>query len=223
MANKRRNRLFPVLFLAAGLTVQVTAYLWMPDNPWSLVSGLLGICSVILCSERNILTFFFGFGQILTYTYLCYLERFYAGIAMNGFYFCSQIYGIYVWRRRLPTDEDTDRQRLNITTRSLPRSMIAVGMPMLLALAVITGYLLSRYTSDTQPFFDALTTVPAIAAQILMVLAYREQWYIWLFIDILYVAMWASAGNACMVMQYVFWCANCIYGMVQWRKHPSGL
>lgn len=212
----KRNKLFPSVFLATGLTVQVIAYLWMPDNPWSLVSGLLGICSVILCSEGNILTFFFGFGQILTYTYLCYLERFYAGIAMNAFYFGSQIYGIYAWRKRLLYYKNSPS--LHIRTRSLRRITFAILLPALALCSWGTGWMLAQFTNDSQPYFDAFTTVPAIAAQVLMVTAYKEQWYLWLLIDVLYVAMWAGAGNACMVMQYTFWCANCLYGLVRWQQ-----
>ncbi len=217
---KKANNLFARSFLALGLAVQVIAYFWMPAHPMSLVSGLLGICSVVLCSEGNILTFVFGFGQIITYTYLCYLERFYAGIAMNAFYFVSQIYGIYSWRRLLKTDSASshDRTERLITPRTLSAKFFVPLVLLLVICSVAVGKLLSLYTDDTQPYFDAFTTVPAIAAQILMVTAYKEQWYIWFAIDILYVIMWAQAGNACMLMQYAFWCANCIYGFVNWKK-----
>ena len=213
---EKNSNIFAICFLIAGIAVQIAAYLWMPAHPMSLVSGLFGICSVVLCSRGNILTFLFGFGQIITYTYLCWLERFYAGIAMNAFYFFSQVYGIYAWRRLL--DKDGGKSSRQITPRSLN---IRYFLPLLALLAVCSlavGRLLSVYTDDTQPYFDAFTTVPAIAAQILMVTAYKEQWYIWFAIDILYVIMWAEAGNACMLMQYVFWCANCIYGFVNWKK-----
>lgn len=206
----------PVMFLLTGLLVQVVTYTIAPDNPWSLVSGLFGICSVVLCSQGKIWTFFFGFGQIITYTYLCYLERFYAGIAMNCFYFISQIVGIRQWRRRLDgdmTDADT-----SVTTRHLSRRFLLRLTAGVLLLSAVVGRLLDVYTDDTQPYLDAITTVPAIAAQILMILCYSEQWYYWLMIDILYVLMWGQAENWCMVAQYVFWCANCVYGMVRWKK-----
>ena len=71
------------LFLLLGIAIQIVTYTLMPDNPWSLVSGILGICSVVLGAQGNILTFVFGFAQVGTYTYLCCLERFYAEIGMN--------------------------------------------------------------------------------------------------------------------------------------------
>ena len=82
---------FVPTYLVLGLALQILSYFWMPTHPMSLVSGMLGICSVLLCSEGSLWTFVFGMGQIVTYTYLCYLERFYAGIGINVFYFISQI------------------------------------------------------------------------------------------------------------------------------------
>ena len=71
-----KPRVFDWSFLIAGWVVQVVVFMLAPTHPLSLVSGLLGITSVILCSQGKILTFVFGFGQIITYTYLCWLERF---------------------------------------------------------------------------------------------------------------------------------------------------
>lgn len=192
--------------------MQCVTYAFMPNSPWSLVSGLLGICSVVLGAQGNILTFVFGFAQVGTYTYLCVVERFYAEIALNAYYFLTMIYGVYVWRKRL------NENSLEIRTRSLSR----VGVPVLLlsvsVLSVIVGWLLGRYTDDPQPYLDAFTTVPALVAQILMVLAFREQWYIWMVVDVLAFVMWFRAGDYCMSAQYLFWCANCVYGYLRWRR-----
>ena len=220
-----KSNLFTPVFLLTGLLVQVVTFVLVPDNPWSLVSGLFGICSVVLCSEGSILTFFFGFGQIITYTYLCWLERFYAGIAMNCFYFVSQLYGIYVWRSRLAPDagktEEDSPAPSRLRARSLSTQLFLLLSVVLVVSSAATGFLLARFTDDTQPWFDAFTTVPAIAAQVLMVMAYRQHWYIWFAIDILYILLWAQAGNACMLMQYVFWTANCIYGYIVWRRRSA--
>ena len=187
----------------------------MPDNPWSLVSGMLGVCSVVFGAQGNILTYVFGFAQVVTYTYLCCLERFYAEIAINIYYFLTMIYGVYCWRRRLSDNS------LQILTRRLSMRLLAFLVLITLLLSLLIGWLLSRYTDDPQPYLDAFTTVPALAAQILMVMAFREQWYLWLFVDILATVMWLRAGNYCMAAQYAFWCANCIYGYVQWTRLSS--
>ena len=209
-------------FLVIGLLTQVVAYIWMPGHIISLVSGLLGICSVILGSQGNILTFLFGFGQIITYTYLCYVVGCYGGIALNIFYFLSQIYGIYIWHKRIvligKTSNLQEEVQTALPTRRLETKTLAFITLLSILVSLLVGYLLKHYTNDTQPYLDAFTTIPAIVAQVLMVLAYREQWYLWLAIDLIYVGMWLQAGNYCMVMQYAFWCINCIYGYWKWTK-----
>ena len=199
-------------FLILGLLVQVLTFVLMPDNPISLVSGMLGICSVVLGAQGNILTFVFGFAQVATYTYLCCVERFYAEIAINIYYFITMIYGVYCWRNRLSNNS------LQVQTRRLSIKLIAWGMLLIVLFSWLTGWLLARFTDDPQPYMDAFTTVPAIAAQLLMVLAYREQWYLWLVVDVLAVVMWLRAENYCMAAQYIFWCVNCIYGYIQWTR-----
>lgn len=200
------------IFLILGLLVQVLTFVLMPDNPISLVSGMLGICSVVLGAQGNILTFVFGFAQVATYTYLCCVERFYAEIAINIYYFITMIYGVYCWRNRLSNNS------LQVQTRRLSVKLIAWGMLLIALFSWLTGWLLARFTDDPQPYMDAFTTVPAIAAQLLMVLAYREQWYLWLVVDVLAVVMWLRAENYCMAAQYIFWCINCIYGYIQWTR-----
>ena len=65
---------------------------------------------------------------------------------------------------------------------------------------------------------DIVTSILAIIAQILMVLGYREQWYFWFGVDVLCVILFASMNEWCMVVQYIFWTINCVYGYLNWRK-----
>ena len=183
------------------------------DTYLSLISCCLGICSVVLASRRNILTFAFGFAQVLTYTWLCYTQRFYGEIAINAYYFGTMVYGVFVWKKRLRLNDG----RMAVEPRSLKSSVIAlIGITTLLG-SWLAGWILSG-TNDTQPYLDAFTTVPALVAQVLMILVYREHWFIWLAVDILSVILWIRAGDYFMVTQYVIWCANCIYGIISWRK-----
>ena len=205
------SKRFDIGFLVSGLIVQVVVY-WLAPTHWlSLVSGLLGITSVILCSQGNIWTFAFGFGQILTYSGLCWIERFYAGLLMNAFYFLSQIYGIYAWQRQRTGDS------VVIVPRSLQLNRFVLLCTIVAVVSVGVGWLLSRYTDDPQPYLDAVTTVVSIVAQVMLVMAIRQQWWLWLFVDVLFVAMWIMAGNWSMVAQYGFWCINCVYGMLRWK------
>ena len=206
------------IFLSIGILVQIITYILAPSSAVALISGILGVCSVVLGAQGNILTFVFGFAQVGTYSYLCWQERFYAELLLNAYYFLTMIYGVYVWRRRLFKQEE---KKLQVQTRRLPAPMLLGVLMGSVLLSILTGFILQTYTNDSQPYMDAFTTIPALVAQVLMILVYREQWYIWLVVDILATIMWVQAGNYCMAVQYAFWCVNCFYGYNQWNKALS--
>ena len=210
-----KTKLFDYAFLATGLLVQIITYCIAPSGVWSLVSGLCGIFSVVLCAQGNILYYFFGFAQVITYTYLCVLEHFYAEIAMNVFYFVTMVYGVFVWRRQLKSGTE---EKNKVQTRQLRRNTFIRMSLVCVLLSALCGWLLSRYTDDPQPYLDAFTTVPALFAQILMILVYREQWHLWMVVNVLAFFMWLRAGDYCIAVQYIFWCANCIYGYYHWTR-----
>ena len=208
-----KRQIFDYSFLAFGLLIQVVTFVLTNQlSTISLISGCFGVCSVCLAAQGNIFTYLFGFGQVLTYTWLCWTQRFYGEMAINAYYFVTMIYGVFAWRRRL---QGSTKQV--ITRRLRPVHLVLCLLITLLA-SWLVGWGLTSFTDDTQPYLDAFTTVPALVAQILMILVYREHWFIWLAVDILSVILWLRAGDYCMTAQYVFWCANCIYGLHRWRS-----
>lgn len=215
--------------MALGLLIQVVTYLitfhlspyTVHLTPYtlnlsviSLISGCLGVCSVCLASQGSIFTYLFGFAQVVTYTYLCVTQRFYAEIAINVYYFVTMIYGVFVWKRRLNTES---KERVVVTRRLKTPTILLIAV-LTLAGSALVGWGLAAWTDDTQPYLDAFTTVPALVAQVLMILVFREHWFIWLAVDILSVVLWLRAGDYCMAAQYAFWCANCLYGLRRWSS-----
>lgn len=211
-----RKKHFDYCFLALGLLIQIVTFFLMPHESWlSLLSGMLGVCSVCMASQGNILTFAFGFGQVLTYTWLCVTQRFYGEIAINAYYFITMIYGVFVWRKRVGGTKDSE---MTVHTRQMKVQWMAVIVVLTAFVSWLTGWGLSAWTDDTQPYLDAFTTIPALVAQVLLILVYREHWFIWLAVDVVSVVLWLRAGDYCMTAQYAFWCANCIYGLKRWKS-----
>ncbi len=208
-----------LVLLTLGVGLQLLVYCLdagmfaSPLTAWiTVVSGLAGVFSVVLCAQRRIATFAFGFIQIITYLWLSWQERLWAEVGMNIFYLLSQFYGIFVWRKRYDTE---------LHPRRLTQSALAYVIGICVVLSVLCGWFLQMFTNDSQPWLDAFTTIPAIIAQILMVMAYREQWYLWLFVDVLAVVMWCVAGNYALAVLYIFWSVNCLYGLWYWSEKTS--
>ena len=75
--------------------------------------------------------------------------------------------------------------------------------------------------------FDASTEVLQIAAQILMTLAYAEQWILWILTNIITIVMWGTVLIADKtsiswalptLIMWVGYLVNSLYGYVNWLK-----
>ena len=200
---------FGELFILFGVAVQLVVYFVTGSPLLSLISGIFGVVSVVLCSNRKVSFYIFGFIQLITYVILCLEQKLYGEIAENVFYFVTMIYGMFHWSNHYNDEtQKVDTRNLN----KLQRNLVFIGT----ALLTLGLYDILIATDDTQPFVDAVTTIPAFVAQILMIKRYKDSWYYWLIIDVGSIIMWAIAGDWCMVAQFVFWTANCIYGLKKW-------
>ena len=208
--NRRRQ-----CFMFIGLLLQIVAYLMTkPDEQslLSLVSGLSGVFAVVLCAERKFVYFYFAWVQLFTYIILAYQQKFYGEISENIFYAVTMIVGMFIWHKHKDLDEDdkVEPEKLSL------KDHVFIGIVTIILTYVC--YLRLLQSDDTQPFMDSITTIPAAMAQILMILRFREQWIYWLIIDVASIYMWYVAGNYCMVAQFIFWTANCIFGLYNWKS-----
>ena len=200
--------LFSNAFIAVGVAIQVIVYILTDSALLSLVSGTLGIFAVVYCSERKMKQFFFAFGQMFTYVYIAYCEKLYGEVAINIFYFILTCIAVYTWIHN--SNDNGSVESRSLTLKGNIILAFSVGLVFLVVWKVLC------LTDDAQPMMDSLTIVPAIAAQILYMLRYREQWIYWLIIDVASIVMWSIAENWCVVTQYVFWTLNCVYGYYLW-------
>lgn len=212
---------FDWFFLALGLVMQIIAIVYgqitgTPDSTISIISSISGVFSVILCAQGKISFYVFGFIQLFTYVFgIAIPNKLWGEAWENLFYFVTMIYGIYAWikiyNKRLDNkSSEVKAKKLNVV------GWIVTMLAFILGTTVLTIVL--SYTKDPLPFLDAISTIPAFIAQILMVTGYREQWLHWCIIDVASIIMFLMLGNWMMVAMFTFWTLNCIYGWYKWSK-----
>lgn len=199
------------LFMLIGIFLQLIAWYITKDSLISLISGVTGIISVILCSQRKISFYFFGFIQLGTYMYLACQQRFYGELIENVFYIITMLIGIVVWLKNYNTEEQI------VESKRLSDRLFYIICSIMVFICILLGYYMKYFTDNTQPFMDSFSTVPAFIAQTLLMLRYREQWIFWIIIDVFSIFMWMFADNWIMVIQFIFWTMNCIYGYRKWK------
>ena len=205
---------FDKVFMIGMLLLQLVVYAITPDSWLGMVSGISGVISVVLCAKGKISFYFIGFVQTISYLILAWQNKFYGEVIENVFYLVTMVWGIFIWKEHITTDEDG--ATLVVGKKFTVWQWIAsiVGT---VVLTVMMGFVLTKIGSN-QAYTDAATNVLAIFAQLLMIWRYREQWIVWFIIDILCLKMWFVAGNWSMVAMYIAWTINCIYGWYNWKK-----
>lgn len=212
---------FDWIYLGIGLILQIIAIIYgyitgTPDGILSIICSIAGVVSVVLCAQGKISFYLFAYIQMFTYTFGIAIPNHLWGEAWeNLFYFITQTYGIYAWFKIYRIKEDNQSAEVKAKKLNVLGWIITIG-GLIVGVTILT-IVLSK-TNDPQPFLDAISTIPAFIAQILMVLGYREQWLHWLIIDITSVIMFILVGNWMMVTMFIFWTINCIYGWYKWTK-----
>ena len=202
------------LFMWGMVLLQILVYIVAPDSWYGVVAGIAGCISVVLTAKGRWMMYPIGFIQNFTYTVLAFQNMFYGEVIEQVFYIVTMIWGMVAWARNMHTNEDGTQ---DVNTRKFD---LAEWLFTIVGVAIGT-WLFGRVLvtlNAAQPYTDAATNVMALFAQVLMVKRYREQWVLWLLIDVFCIKMWWVAGNWSMVAMYVAWTANCIYGWMNWTK-----
>lgn len=202
------------MFMWGMVLLQIVVYIIAPDSWYGVVAGIAGCISVVLTAKGRWLMYPIGFIQNFTYTVLAFQNMFYGEVIEQIFYVVTMIWGMFAWARNMTTNEDGTQ---DVKTRKFGWAEWIVT-----TIGVVSGtYLFGNWLNSigaAQAYTDAATNVMALFAQVLMVKRYREQWILWILIDVFCIKMWWVAGNWSMVAMYVAWTANCFYGWYNWTK-----
>lgn len=207
--------LFEKLFLVAMVLLQIVVYCFVPDSIIGMVCGVAGVICVVLTAKAKISSYIFNFIQIVTYMIICWDLKLYLEFGENIFYFITCIFGVVLWKRNMTKTKD-GTQKLKTKKFNAAQWLLTIAVSCVATMAL--GYVGDVYLHSTLPYYDALTNVLAIVAQMLMVWRFREQWIVWIVIDITCLIMFITLGQWSMVAMYVAWTINAFYGWYNWTK-----
>lgn len=202
---------FDWLFMAFGVLLQIVCYIFTKDSLLSFICGLSGCINVVLCSQRKLSFYFFAYIQMFTYIVIIFQQHLWGELVENIFYVITTTIALFMWLKHYNKEEK------EVDARKLTKFQVFLCC-MVFFISTILLYIVLLKTNDPKPFLDSISTVPAFIAQFMLMFRYREQWIMWLIVDIATLILWISIGNIFMIAQYVFWIMNCIYGFIKWSK-----
>ncbi len=208
---------FELVWLFIFLAAQIGTYIVNPDSLVAMVSGVTGILCVVFVSKGKISNYLFGLIFAYTYFYTAWSAN-YIG-EMNTVlyvYLPAQFIGFFLWKDNLQKEKSG-------TESVIAKSLTLKGWALTLGTIIIGTLLLIQKLKEaggSSVNLDGLTTVIAVVAQLLMILRYREQWLLWIGLNVISIILWLQAeeGSLPIVIMYSAYLLNSIYGYYNWTK-----
>lgn len=189
-----------------------------------LITSFINTCCLLLISKGRISNFIWGLFAVSFLGFLSFIcsntgtwiVNWVIQIPMN-------ILGMIMWKRMSKTKTTIESRNLNWTWRGISIFTIA---------ALTTGFYFLFNDNTVRDFWyedptlnknlwyillDACILAITIVAMFLLTFGYAEQWYLWIFCDVVYVIMFSWQGNAQLSITWIVGLINSCYGLYLWR------
>ncbi|WP_295767644.1 nicotinamide riboside transporter PnuC [uncultured Mucilaginibacter sp.] len=182
---------------------------------------LTGVCCGLLCvylaARNNIWNWPFAIVSTGIYIYIFAQNGLYADMLQNAYLFCINIYGWYYWSKQ--PDNSAKVPVVHITINQVETAiLITAAITPLLGFTLVYLSNILNYSPAAYPFLDSFCTVLSLTAQVYMARKVLENWLIWIFVDIIYVLIYASKQLEPTAIMFAIYALLAAKGYYDWRK-----
>ncbi len=178
---------------------------------------ILAIAYLLLAIRENPWCWAMAIGSTSIYTVLMYSAGLYMESALQLFYIAIAVYGWHQWVTGGGAAV-TGTPHSALTVRRWPWRAHSVAIPGTIAVAAVSGWLLSRYSSAALPYLDSFTTFAAIVATWMVARKILENWLYWFVIDSVSVYLYISRGLYLTAALFCGYLVLIVFGYRAWRK-----
>ena len=180
-------------------------------SPAETLAVILAIAYLLLVIRQNIWCWICAGISSAIYVWLFIEARLYMESVLYAFYVGMAVYGWIIWNGSGKDDAE-------LPVRVWPLKLHVVAMLTIVALASATGWYFSNFTNAAYPYVDSMTTFAAIWTTFLVARKVLENWWYWLLIDVVSVAIYWSRGLELTALLFVLYVILIPVGLLQWRK-----
>lgn len=176
------------------------------------IAAVSGIFCVVLCAKGKKSQYIWGLFNVIGYVIIAFINKYYGEVMLNALYYLpSQFIGYYLWNKNMNEEtNDVKGKKLDVKKSILLLTICGVG--------ILIYKLVLDLLGGTSTLLDSASTVISVVANLLMMLRYREQWLLWIVIDIITVIMWLIVGDYIMVTMWAVYLINAFNGYYNWTK-----
>ena len=177
---------------------------------------IFAILYLILAVKQNILCWTAGILSSILYFFIMQKAGLYMEAYLQVFYVVMGIYGWSQWRV-----SNASNPSFIVNTWSKYQHMIAILI--ILALSLLSGFLLERYTDAALPFLDALVTWGAVVATYMVANKLLENWIYWFVIDTTSIYLFISRDLWLTALLFMIYIIIIYFGYQSWSKIKNEL
>ncbi|MDP1561090.1 MAG: nicotinamide riboside transporter PnuC [Pirellulaceae bacterium] len=209
----RLDRVWLAFLVVAGGALSV----YLAESIFAATVSISGILCVGLIAIGRREGYLIGLYNSLSYSILAYSNGLFGEVYLNLLFFVpTGVVGYLMWSSHTKHDRTVVMRQLGWMQRAAIAFVCA-------ACTAGLGFLLGLDTRQNNPFIDATTNVLSVVATFLMMWRYKEQWLLYILLNIVSIGMWVmryrSGGEAgdTMVLMWSLFLLNSLYGY--WRWH----
>jgi nicotinamide mononucleotide transporter len=209
----RLDRVWLAFLVVAG--GGLSAYI--ASSVFDVTVSLSGILCVGLIAVGRREGYLIGLYNSLSYSILANGNGLYGEVYLNLlFYIPTGIIGYVMWYRHTRQDNTVEMRELCWPQRFTVAAIC-------IACTVGLGLLMGLNPNQNTPFIDAATNVLSVVATFLMMWRYKEQWLLYILLNIVTIGMWflrfraGGAAGDLMILMWTLFLLNALFGC--WRWH----
>ena len=185
-----------------------------------LVGGtilLTGLLCAYFASEGKRINYILGLINYLLMGYVSFKNNLFGIFLFYIFIFSPlQVKGFITWNKNLDEEKTVKVREFTLKNSIIITLSCIVG-------SLLLGYLLTLIPSQRLAFMDASSNCINLCGVILMILRFKESWWLWLINNVVDLCIWIitfinkGEGSAMMLLVSIGYLLINIYGIMKWN------
>ena len=172
---------------------------------------VLGIGYLLLAMRESSLCWYCAFFSTALYVWIFGDVSLYMESALNVYYMAMAIYGWLQWQMG-----GADKSGVNIIRWTARQHIL--GVAIILAASVTSGYLLSSNTAAKLPYLDSFTTWGSVFTTIMVAQKVLENWLYWIVINSVSIYLYIDRGLDQTAAMFFLYLVLATIGFLTWKK-----
>lgn len=179
-------------------------------NLFEIAGFTFGIFGIWLTIKENVWCFPVGLVNVIMSLVLFYQQKLYADTILQVVYILLLAFGWINWQKR----NEKIALRISYSSTSIFITLLTLSV----IFSVIAGFLFSRYTDASLPYWDSSATALSFAAQWMIAKKKIENWLVWMIVNIMYMGIYSFKDLWLYTLLFAVYFLLAVKGWNEWKK-----